>query len=316
MSQLNCTRIRTWPSALAVLAAVALACAPVGAQPVQGGQAPAAVSAAAPERQITWAVKDWPPVMILNNGLTPTTSAQLGRGWVDRMLAEIIARMPQYRHSFQLMNRQRILGAMQGGQPVCDPSTLKTAEREQWAVFTPAMPIPPVSLVLRAQSKAAITRGAPMVSLDELALRKEVSGRFEAKRSYGTALDQILLREGDNLSAEVVSRPGQLTSLVAKGRYDYTLEYPMVVEYLQQQEPSSTPLDTVPLKEAQQWTVNFVGCTRGAWGDAVIRDVDAAIRAAASAREYREALHPWLPAAYLQKNRARMTEFFDERARR
>ncbi len=298
---------RLAPAASALL--VALGCA---LAPAAHAQAPAQE----PERQITWAVKDWPPVMILQQGHAPASAAQLGRGWVDRMLAEIIARLPQYRHSFQLMNRQRIVGAMQDGVPVCDPSTLKTAERERWAVFTPAMPIPPVALVLRAQSRPAITGGAPVVSLSELAHRKGLTGRFEAKRSYGAAIDQVLAREGDNLSAELVSRPGQLTSLVAKGRYDYTLEYPMVVEYLQQMEQSPIVLDTVPLKEAQQWGVNHVACTRSPWGEAVVRDIDAAIRAASASREYREVLTPWLPAAYMQKNRARMAEFFDERGRR
>jgi uncharacterized protein (TIGR02285 family) len=254
--------------------------------------------------------------MILNQGAAPASSAQLGRGFVDRMLAEIIPRLPQYRHSFQLMNRQRIVGTMQDGQNVCDPSTLKTTEREQWAVFTAAMPVPPVALVIRAQSRSAITGGAAVVSLADLARRKEFTGRYEAKRSYGAALDQVLQRPGDNLTSELVSRSGQLTSLVALGRYDYTLEYPMVVEYLQQQSQSPIVLDTVPLKEAPQWTTSYIACTRNAWGEAVIRDIDAAVRAAAATREYREVMHPWLPAAYVLKSRARLNEFFDDRARR
>jgi uncharacterized protein (TIGR02285 family) len=268
-----------------------------------------------PPGQITWIMLDWPPLMVLQGEAAPATAAQLGAGIADRKLAELVSRLPQYRHGFQLSSRPRLWEAMRDGQNVCDVLAFKSQEREALAYFTPFLLVPPLSLVVRADAKPRITQGAGTVSLAMLMKKGEFSGGIEASRSYGPELDPLLSAGAGKLSREGGPRTGFMTQLLAVGRYDYTLEYPMVVEYMRQQQMLPQPLEVVPLKEAQNWAVSYVACTRNAWGKAVIQDIDAALRAAAMARPYREAMLPWLPAAYWQKNRARINAFYDERAK-
>jgi uncharacterized protein (TIGR02285 family) len=274
-----------------------------------GAQAPEA------QKQITWMMLDWPPLTILRGETAPGSPAQLGAGVADRKLAELIARLPQYRHGFQLSSRPRVWEAMRDGQNVCDVLALKTPDREALAYFTPFMLVPPLSLVVRADLKQRITQGAGTVSLTALMKKSEFAGAIEVSRSYGPELGPLLTDAVGTLNRVSGPRNGFMVQLLAVGRYDYTLEYPMVVEYMRQQQMLSQALEVVPLKEAQSWAVSYVACTRNAWGKAVIQDIDAAIREAAAGRPYREALLPWLPAAYWARNRQRLNAFYDERAK-
>jgi uncharacterized protein (TIGR02285 family) len=196
----------------------------------------AAAGVQAQERQITWVVMDWPPIMILLNEMAPTDPARLGAGIADRKMTEVINRLPQYKHSFQLFNHQRVWDAMQDGQNICDATAFKTPGHEALAYFTPFMLVPPITLVVRADMKQRITRGAPSISLAALQRNPEFSGRIEATRSYGPALDPLLSGAGDSLKAEWAPRIGFVTNMLALGHYDYALEYPLMVEYMRQQQ--------------------------------------------------------------------------------
>lgn len=313
---------------LALLTLAALALGPAQAQLAYSAPpAPAAppnASPSSPSTQrlpvITWTVLDYPPASILHNGAAPTSPAELGTGIVDRMMQEVIARLPQYRHEFRLANRQRIWASMRQGDHICDANAMKTAAREQWAYFAPAVLVPPMALVVRASDRSQFTQGAPSVSLREL-LKKDFKGGLEPSRSYGPAVDQVLALADTTSSNGAATSPsagtstsgGTLLNLVALGRYDYTLEYPMVVQYTQQNRALATPLAVLPLREAQDWSVGYIACSRTAWGKAVLRDVDDALRAAFRSPAYRDILAAWLPPAYLRANQQRINAFYDSR---
>lgn len=265
------------------------------------------------EHTITWSMIDWPPLTLLRDGKAPATAAELGDGALDRALAEIIQRMGGYKHEFRLLNRQRLVQTFEQGGNLCDAAWFKTPERERVAIFSAAIAVPPVGLVVSRQAKAAIA-GAE-ISLADLLRNPALKGRLEAGRSYGPALDKVLAAHGQAVPREIVPTTGSLLNLLAVGRFDYTLEYPMVARYHGTLNPRQPGLEVVSLTESRDWPVSYVACTRNAWGRRVIRDIDAAIRQAATSPVYRNSFTPWLPADYVTRNRERMDKFYDARAK-
>lgn len=266
---------------------------------------------AAEERPVIhWMVADWPPVMILKDGRAPATPSDLGDGVVDRMLMDLTRRLPRYEHRFQLSTTRRTWHAMALGEPLCQASAFATPQRERLAYFTPAVLMPPVALVVRRELAAQLSPHGAAVDLQQLMLRSDLQGRLESARSYGATLDVLV---GEQIPREPVSNIGQMAQLVSKGRVDYTLEYAATVEYWRRQGQLSQPLVALPLREGADWTVAQVACTRSPWGREVIAAIDAAIRAAAATRSYRDLVFSWQVAPPSEAERHRVDQFFSER---
>ena len=189
--------------------------------------------ALASDDTIVWAMVDWPPIMILKDGVAPRSPAELGLGSADQSIAEIIRRLPQYQHSFVLSNGQRIWGAMQKGQNLCYASALKSPERQAYATFTPYRLVPPMVLVVNKNRVADIVGNAKEVSLAQVAninARFPAEGRWEDSRSYGAQLNEVLAK--GKVKSELVVSVSALLKPLANGLFGYTFEYPHVVEYM------------------------------------------------------------------------------------
>jgi uncharacterized protein (TIGR02285 family) len=273
------------------------------------GHARAAEEAA--DDEIVWAVADWPPIFILPQGRAPASPAALGDGRADLAMAELIKRLPGYRHRFELVMPRRMWKSFADGHRFCHAVTLLTPERQKLAYFSPLMLAPPMALAVRTDRRPA-GFGATGVSLQAVVAQPGLSGVVEVDRSYGEALDRIL-DAPPGVPRHTVSRTGQLVPLVGAGRYDYTLEYPFVVAYLQRQPGFAYPVESVSLAESREWLVSHVACTRGEWGRRVMLDIDAAIREAAASPALRRAAEQWLPESVRDGPRAE--RFFEERAR-
>ncbi|MDI4634398.1 TIGR02285 family protein [Pelomonas sp. V22] len=259
---------------------------------------------------INWMVAHWPPAMILKDGRAPQSAADLGDGVVDRMLAELVRRLPHYEHRFQLSTTRRTWHSMALGEPLCQASAFASLERERLAYFTPSVLMPPVALVVRRELAAQLSpQGAP-VDLQQLMERTDLQGRLESARSYGTQLDTLV---GQQIAREPVSNIGQMAQLVSKGRVDYTLEYAVTVEYWRRQGQLSQPLVALPLRVGGDWVVAQVACTRSPWGREVIAAVDGAVRAAAATRSYRDLVFSWQLGPVSEADRQRVDQFFNER---
>lgn len=269
---------------------------------------------AEPKPEVTWFIGDWPPVYILAKGQTPESVADLGDGQIDRVLAELIPRMPEFNHRFEQLNSRRLWRDIAAGRTLCTASAFRSPERLAVSYMSPAMMVAPLALVVRADRAESLASGSATVSLQALLRRPDFQGLLEVDRSYGPTLD-ALLAAGPPQKRESVSRLGQTTELVAAGRADFTLDFAHTVEYLRRGGSLRTPLTVLNIQETGDWSVGYVACTRNAWGAQVMQAVDRAIRQAAATRSYREAYSRWLPEALRKSSHALLEAFFDARAR-
>lgn len=282
----------------------------------------AALAIAMPARAgpagITWALVDWPPMFMFDPTHPPGRVEELGDGVADRAMAEIIVRLPGFEHRFEPVSRGRLWRALKGDSDVCYAAMLRTPEREKQYYLVPLLPLPPLSLVLRAELLTRLTAetGSDEISLAALLARGELRGGLEAQRSYGQQLDRQLAAAATPLPREGVAAPGQLTRLVALGRYDYTLEYPLTIEHMRRKGSlGQAELRMLPLSETREWPVAHVACTRSPAGREAALAIARAVSEAARERGLREAMLGWLPGPPRPSSRARLDAFFDGLAR-
>lgn len=265
------------------------------------------------DAELMWAVVDWPPAFLLAKGQVPASVAELGDGQFDVLFKELAKRMPDFTHRPELVNSSRLWWKLGAGHALCAGPLRKSAERMEAAYFTPAVLLAPISLVVRASESASFVGADGRASLAEQIGKSGLRGGLEASRSYGVALD-ALLAGSQALPREASSRVGQVSELVAAGRYDYTLEYAYVVEYLQRIGRSKVELNSLPLKEAGEWETGYMACPRTPWGLVAIKAIDKAIRQASGAASFRDAYLRWLPPSVRKTRQAAMEAFYDARA--
>ena len=270
---------------------------------------------AARPRALTWAIVDWAPLFVFDPARPPTRASELGDGVADVAMAEVSARLPQYEHRFEPVSGRRLALALNSEREFCFAALLKTPERAQRYHLLPWSAMPPPVLAVRAGLAARLPEGE--VSLAELLRRDDLRGAVEARRSYGAGPDRLIAEARPGLIREEVGAPGQLLRLIALGRYDYTLEYPLAVEQQQRSRglPGDGSLVLRPLLEAREWPVLHIACRRGPAGLETAKALAQAISdAARSHTGLREAVPRWLPPAQRAAARARLDPFFDQLA--
>jgi len=270
--------------------------------------------AAATPREIHWALIPWPPMYIVPPGRQALAVDELGQGFGDRALAEVIARLPQYRHRLIVVDAARLWGMIDRGRPVCFLGALRTPAREAKAYFSPAMIMPGLHLVVRKDKAELVPARDGVVSLQAVLAQPDLRGGLTKRRSYTTALDPLLAAPGGNARVLYQMRDNHVLRLLDEGYIDYAIEYPVIVEYLQRERVLQRPLALRPLREAPPYAVAEVACTRGEAGRQAIVDIDDALRQLAGAGQLGAYPMRWLPPDLARQLRPQAETFYRERA--
>ncbi|MCP3944269.1 MAG: transporter substrate-binding domain-containing protein [Desulfobacteraceae bacterium] len=180
--------------------------------------------------KLTWLTLNWPPWMILEG-------KDQGKGQFDYILREARKNLPQYDHVTEKMNWARFWYEVKNNNNICSPFVLKTAKREEIVYFSiPHTFVLPNAIIMR---KTDIKRlGNPdTYSIVELLQDKRFKGYVEKSRSFTAIVDNVLQKHesGSNLT-RVAESPESLIKMVATGRVDYTIEYPIVAAYYDKNE--------------------------------------------------------------------------------
>ena len=177
-------------------------------------------------------------------------------------------------------------------------AALATAERDRIGYFAEMMVLPPVHLIVRAELAEKLRPQTPL-SLRTTINNPELHGVVTKGRLYGSAL-QPLLHDRPPSNLQLVHAPNlgaNLSVMVAYGRADYTLEYPLP-SLLHAAGPSQ--LSTLALEETGPVATIGVYCAKTPWG----RQLTERFRQ----QVYQQAQHPqamleiyerWLPAKHL-----------------
>ena len=227
------------------------------------------VLSAAPEtanakETLTWLLRDFPPLTIFSG-------PQAGQGAIDKLMPELIARMPEYNHQIMHVNRARGTQMLQDPDVfACDPTLLWTPERAKTIQFSiPTYATPGNGVTIERINHALF---APYVSEDglldlaALLASNTVKTGIVAERSYGPVIDRILRTTSypDSLILHYGGAAvGSMLQMERLDRFQAIISYWPEARYHAQQQ--SVPLDELeffPVKDAPKYQFAHFGCSK------------------------------------------------------
>jgi len=222
---------------------------------------------------IAWIRLDFPPGYILKGD-------NAGNGVYEQIIRYFSEQLPHYDMKTVDMSRKRFWHEIQDRKNYCEVGAQRTIERQQYAYFSiPISLIPPAKIVLNQMSWEALGKPDRM-SLNDLLNNRELSGSIMSVRSYGSAVDSVLEMYESDINANIqrqVIELGSLYSMIAMNRLDFTIDYEgLVVQFLQKQALDN--LKIVTIDEEEKYHTMHVVCTKNAWGDQVIREINKIVK--------------------------------------
>lgn len=237
----------------------------------------AAATASAQDKPVmTWTILDLPPAMILADG-KPVD------GIAAKRLQMIMARMPEYRHEFQVMPAARIVATLsQPDAKGCLNNGLITPEREKRFYMSATNLSFPLSVIAKPDTLKKLQKNAagevlPAALFD----RVDLVGIVNPGRSYTALYDALLERRSPQAQIQFIpsTRSGaNVMQMVESDRAHYTIDYEYTMTHLMHTESEfkGAHLQALPLAGGVM-NKSGIMCPRNAWGYEMIRKIDAVV---------------------------------------
>ena len=242
---------------------------------------------ASSKNEIKWYSYDHPPAAF-------TRGRYKGQGFLDQARDQIIAQLPQYQHQVQEATLARFMYDVSRGQNVCYPALIITEQRQHTITFSDYSLMHYNLQVVLRKSLAEKLKLANEVDLTSLFNQHQLVLARVNTRSYTPMLDKILAQYPQQIMTMTSSSIVQLFHMLIKGRADFLLTYPSVSHFNLSQLNQADEFISLPVKGLTPFILSRVGCTKGAWGDAVIHDINQALAKAKQSPQYFSALTAWL----------------------
>lgn len=240
------------------------------------------INNAAAQQEILWLTDDRTDAKIkyFVNPI-PSSTAEDTVGLLMRAL-------PAYNLKLEFAQGPRITRLLKKLPNVCAPNKIKTPQRLQDALFSL-----PINLFLNLHlyyKKHHDFQHPPTEALDKnnhlISLEKLFSANHEhylgidKGRSFGLHLDkQIKNIDSHNL---VIRSGGKrslsLIQMLAKNRIDYLIDYPTTIKEGLVSLSEKVELESVEISGSPDYIIGYVACSKGPLGEAVIADINSALR--------------------------------------
>ncbi len=236
---------------------------------------------------ITWANLHFPPWMILKG-------ENAGQGVWDTLLKELVANLPEYDHEMVEMKNVRYEEFARQQAHVCKVYYFKTPEREEVLTYSIPSVVFLANHVVMRKDKARELGNPASISLERLLDDTRFTGAFVEGRSYGKEIDSLLQKHKSmsHLLFRVVDNQN-LFEVLGLGRTDYTLEFPAVRSFFENDLDIHPELANIRIEGITPYNVTYVTCVKNEWGKRVIKKVDDILKRYIPTPAHREATLRW-----------------------
>ncbi len=200
------------------------------------------------------------------------------------------------------MPQTRIHQALNNSEALCFPCMIHRAQPTKTAVFsTPTHWYRPQGVITRKALANHFSQqfGSPLV-LANLLQNQTFKLGLAAGRRYGELEGLLepyrkkgLVRSGDD-------GPIALLKMIQSGRIDFTLDYDIILTYLNKTAPEQAKgLVYVPIAELSHPIAGAVGCSNSDWGRQQIKLINAVLPAVQADPDFVQSLELWFDAQVL-----------------
>ncbi|MDV7341101.1 TIGR02285 family protein [Terasakiella sp. A23] len=247
-------------------------------------------------KTVTWSVTSFPPFVM-------TQGTDKGEGIADKTVDFYISQTPDYNHKKVPMTIQRVLKMMRDGKPVCNGALLKNKEREEFIDFAaPYIAIYPNGVLT---TKAGFEKMRPYLTDDhtvdfELMVKSDqIRLRYDAERSYSPIIDKVL-RDHIGRVKKLDKSTGEIdlhTDLkhVLSRNIDAVLGRAEEAYYQVKDNKGIDDLIFLSIAWDKPYQFGHVGCTKGAWNDALIADLNRISKTHRTSKMFTSFYTRWLP---------------------
>lgn len=229
-------------------------------------------TAQAEEMTIRWQMPDFPPTII-------SSGPQKGTGYAEVFLRYFIAHTPDIKHVIEPSSMSRVFGLMRQGELVCEPSLIKTPERETYVDFSGPVEfvlthhvVLPVALLPKL---APYRNGKGEVDMSKLVRDPSLTTVRQEKRGYPAPVLTAFEAAAGQKNVIVTSDDGQAAfRQIATGWVSYVVAYADEANWYARQLETPLKLAYVPIAGLPEYTIGYVGCTKSPWGKKVIQRVN------------------------------------------
>ena len=233
--------------------------------------------------EITWATPDWSPFYILKG-------QNKGKGIIDAPLQFFQKKLTHYHHANMVMNFARFFKEMTMESNLCIVGILKNNEREKITHYSIPYTLALTQRLIIKKERHSEFGEEEEVSLEQLLKNPNLDTIFTKGRAY-QKLHPLIDQYKDK--SHVFIRPSKLEQLIKmlfRDRISYLVEYPHAALAIANQISKDIKIMSLTIKEQVPYVVVHVGCTKNAWGKAIIDQVNQIIRSSKNSHEYQEAL--------------------------
>ncbi|MBO9667350.1 MAG: transporter substrate-binding domain-containing protein [Bdellovibrio sp.] len=258
---------------------------------------------------ITWGIPDWPPYSVFPSSKEPP-------GIMNKLLNILNTNIPDYQFELIDASVPKSMELWSTGIDVCSPITLYTKERAALAYMTPWVLSPPLQIVVRADKFDLFLAQAKNRELDlnGLITSGRWKGLFVKNRSYGPPVDDVLHLHKGSVSIEPpVGSWWSVLNMVAVGRADFTVEYPLVVDEFNQSNAQSGALLSIPIVGYTKPFTFMVACTKSPKGKEWMEKIEKGIHSAAKKPEFKKMMERLFTPEGVKKYRSEIDEFVEKR---
>ena len=237
--------------------------------------------------KIIWYAFHNPPAFILSG-------PDKGKGYIDLVQQLVIDSLPQYQHENREVTIKRLIQDMKAGLPVCFAAITKTQDRKHYISFSSESLVSPNLQIIIKKQKADRLKLENKIDLEDMFTLHQLTMSKQIARAHGQLIDGILQRHAQYINDRVNDSAFSHFKMLEKDRVDFLIALPSVANYTLSQLKNPSQYRTIKIKGVEQFRVGYIGCSKNAWGEAVISDINLALKKIKTTNEYLQALTMWL----------------------
>ncbi len=175
----------------------------------------------------------------------------------------------------------RIEMELKGKKLVCFPGSSDATRRKEFTYLTPQYIQPAPHLIVRKDlGERLLKQNKNGINLKSILHDKSIKGLIGEARSYGTIIDTIIHEnQPNNLKKGVFETfSSSPLNMLEKGRADYTIEYPFILQNLIEVGSVGKDLMNFPLNDVGHSMTQYLACSKTPEGLKVVKRADRVIR--------------------------------------